>query len=144
MCGQLMSYLLTELFHIPSLLQCQRTVAWLALSSLAPSRGTVRGSALTPAPSWSLSAPRPAALSFAEPGEPPHCTLMNSSCVRCIVELVSCLCGFMTPFELEQEFRFAFCLASFKIHIKQTNKKIHIKQTASNVISKNVKQEMCI
>ena len=75
--------------------------------------------------------PHPAAVSFAEPVEPPPCTLMNSSCVRCIVELVSCLCSFMTHFELEQKFRFVFCLASFKIHIKQTDK-IYIKQTASN------------
>ena len=43
-----------------------------------------------------------ALVSFAKLFEPPlHCVFISSSWAKCIVDIVSCLCYFITHFELE-------------------------------------------
>ena len=83
----------------------------LMLSSWAISHVVVRGSASMTALTWSLfNFPWPtttnlifkAINSFAKLLQPPlHCMFIGSSWAKCIVDVQSCLCWFMTYFELE-------------------------------------------
>ena len=101
---------LLSFFILPLCFKCQMTVEWVTLSFSAASCIAVRGSALMISFRWSLPAsysqpPRPsskALVSFAELLEPPlHCMFVSSSWVKCIVDVVSCLCCFMAHFELK-------------------------------------------
>ena len=100
---------LWSFFIFPICFKCQMTVEWVTLSFSATCV-VVRGSALTISFHWPLSASysqplcssSKALVSFAKLLEPPlHCMFVSSSWARCVADVVSCLPGFLTHFELK-------------------------------------------
>ena len=108
--SQLMRHPLNRAFHLSNLLQMPMTIAGLMLSSSATSHVVVKASALIITFSWSLSTSDGcpllrifrALVSFVKLLEQPlHHTFVNSFWAKCIVDVVSCLCCFMTHFEIK-------------------------------------------
>ena len=118
--GHLMGHPLTELSHLSNLLQvpedcrmadveffCNISCSCKIISFHDPLNWLLSNSGSWPLCSSSsrLSSPLQNFLNH-------HCTVrffISSSWAKCVVNIASCLCCFMTHFEL----KFAFCLTSF-------------------------------
>ena len=115
---------LLTFFTFPICFKCQMTVEWLTLSSQATSCVVIRGSVsmifsdgfcqLLMA-SHCASYFQGSCLLCKTSWLPLYCTLIGSSWARCVVDVVSCLCCFMTHLKSNKktaQIRF-FCLTSF-------------------------------
>ena len=107
---QFMRHPLIEFFTFPICFKCWTNIEWLMLSFSATSLVGVRGSALMIALTWLLSTSNGQLLhiifkvrvSFTKLLEPLlHSKFISSSWAKCLVFSASCLCCFMTHFELE-------------------------------------------
>ena len=108
LCGQLMRHPVIELFHLSNLLQMLNDYQWSTLSSGATSVVIIRGSTLMilstgcchlsmvclyiPHLQGSHLFAKLLELSL-------QCVLVGCSWAKCVVDVASCLCCFMTHFE---------------------------------------------
>ena len=109
-CGQLMRYPFTELFHLSNFLQMLNELRMVDTEFFGKFSLALRGSASVIL-CWSASPPdgRPLCssssrlwLSFAKLLEPPlHCMIFSCSWAKCAVDIVSCSHCFKPHFDLK-------------------------------------------